>query len=392
MKDFWKEPETKKTNKRKLLITIITIILIIIVAIIGLIYSRDKEFREWFDTSILRKEVNQDKLATIEIKEENAKVYAFNQYIGVLNKNEFKIYGNTAKEEEKLDIEIANPLYDSSGRYLAIAEDKGKKMYFIIDKDIAWKKTIEGKIEQIHVSKNGYVAVAIVDTTYKTMITVYNEKGELLFNRYLPTTRVSDISISNDNKYLAIAEIDTSGIVIESKIEVISIEKATTDAENSKISTYQIENNELITNIRYHSKDRLLCMTKDKIILFSLEGNKEELYNNKDTKTTFQTIELSDNVAIIEEVSADLFTANSNINIINVENKNSINYTAEAVTKDLYTYENIIAINLGTEIEFINTNGWLVKRYKAKQDITDVVMSNNIAGIVYRDKIEIINL
>ena len=44
------------------------------------------------------------------------------------------------------------------------------------------------------------------------------------------------------------------------------------------------------------------------------------------------------------------------------------------------------------EIEFINTGGWLVKRYKATQEITNVALSSNMAGIIYRDKIEIINL
>lgn len=52
----------------------------------------------------------------------------------------------------------------------------------------------------------------------------------------------------------------------------------------------------------------------------------------------------------------------------------------------------MIALNLGTEIEFINTDGWLVKRYLAKQEITNIVISDNIAGIIYRDRIEIINL
>ena len=67
-------------------------------------------------------------------------------------------------------------------------------------------------------------------------------------------------------------------------------------------------------------------------------------------------------------------------------------YTASSVTKELYTYGNIIAINLGTEVEFISTDGWLVKRYVANQEITNIVVSDSIAGIIYRDKIEIINL
>ena len=61
---------------------------------------------------------------------------------------------------------------------MAIAENKGKKIYCITDKDIAWEKSVEGNISQVHISKNGYVALTLVDTSYKTVIAVYDEKGE----------------------------------------------------------------------------------------------------------------------------------------------------------------------------------------------------------------------
>ena len=393
MKDFWKEPETKKINKKRIAISIIIAIIIISSITIMIIYRKNENFREWFDTQILRKEVNQDRLATISIKEEdNPQIYAYNQYIGILSKNEFKIYGSTAKEEKSLQVEISNAIFASSNRYLAIAENKGKKVYCITDKEIAWEKTVEGNISQIHVSKNGYVALTLVDTSYKTVIAVYDEKGEPLFNKFLSTMRVSDIAISSDNKYLAITEIDASGINVKSQIEVFSVEKAKTDAQNSKVATYEFENNELITNIKYQDKEKLICMSKDKIVEFALDGSKEELFNNESKKTTFQTIELANNVAEIEEKTSDLFSADSVVTIISTENKNTSTYTAKAVTKEIYTSDNIIALNLGTEIEFINTGGWLVKRYKATQEITNITLSSNMAGIIYRDRIEIINL
>ena len=134
MKDFWKEPETKKINKKRIAISITIAVAIIAAITIMIIYRKNENFREWFDTQILRKEVNQDRLATISIKEEeNPQVYAYNQYIGVLSRNEFKIYGSTAKEEKSLQIEISNPIFASSNRYLAIAEKKGKKIYYISD-------------------------------------------------------------------------------------------------------------------------------------------------------------------------------------------------------------------------------------------------------------------
>lgn len=62
--------------------------------------------------------------------------------------------------------------------------------------------------------------------------------------------------------------------------------------------------------------------------------------------------------------------------------------TPKAVT----VYDDVIGINMGTEVDFINTNGWLIKKYTSTRNVKDVVVSNSIAGIVYKDKIELIGL
>ena len=116
------------------------------------------------------------------------------------------------------------------------------------------------------------------------------------------------------------------------------------------------------------------------------------LTNNENKKMIFHSIELRNYAIDIEEKSSGLFTADSIVNIINADNKTNKEYVVNAVTKEIYTYGDIIALNLGTEIEFINTDGWLVKRYIANQEITNIVVSDNVAGIIYRDRIEIINL
>ena len=394
MKDYWKEEEAnpKKVNKKKIITSIIIAIIIILIAVITIIYQTNKQVRNWIDKNIFRKEVMQDKVATIELKEDqHSNIYAFNKYIGVLNKNQFTIYGNTGSEEKNLEIQISNPIFNSEGRYLAIAEKKGKRFYIIADKDIAWETTIEGNIAQIHINKNGYVAVVITDTSYKTVVAMYNPEGKEIFKTYLSSTRTADIAISNDDKYLAIAEVDTSGTIIQSNIKVISIEKASNDPTNSIEHTYQGEQDKLITNIKYQDKDKLICMYTDSIHIIE-NGEDTILTNSENKKMIFQSIELTNYAIEIEEESTGLFTADSVVKIINTDNKGIKEYTADAVEKDIYTYGNIIALNLGTEIEFINTSGWLVKRYIANQEITNIVLSDSIAGIIYRDSIEIVNL
>ena len=396
MKDVWTEPEietgNKKINKKKIVITTaITIVVVLTIITIG-VYNTDKQTREWIDKHIFRKEVLQDNATTIDLKEEqNGNIYAFNKYIGILNKTKFSIYGNTGNEEKTLDIQISNPIFDSSNRFLVIAENKGKKLYLITDKELSWEAEVEGNIAQVHVNKNGYVAVAIVDTIHKTVIEMYNPQGKPIFKTFLSSTRAVDVSISNDNKHLAIAEVDTSGTMIQSSIRVISVEKAQTDATNSLENTYKSQENRLITNIKYQDKNRLVCMYTDAIHKIE-NGEEVTLVENQNRKVTFQSINLNNTVCSIEEKSSGLFTADSIVNLVDIANKETKQYTADSVTKEIYTYGDIIALNLGTEIEFINTGGWLVKRYIANQEITNIVVSDSIAGIIYRYKIEIINL
>lgn len=396
MKDFWKEPKEtkeKKVNKKKVIITIIVSIIILFLIIISAIYINNKNVRVWIDKNIFRKEVIQNNLPTIELNESDTQnVYAFNKYIGVLSKNQFAIYDNSGKKQDELNIEITKPIFNSNGRHLVIAEEKGQKVYLITDKGIAWEKCVEGNISQVEVNKNGYVAITIVDTINKTVVAVYDNTGNWLFNNILSTTRVVSTSLSNDNKYLALAEIDTSGTQIQSSIKVMSIEEGKNNPSNSIKKVYNSEKGDLITQIKYQEKDKLLCMYTDKIDVIKTDETTETISENKDKKVSFTSISLSNSAVMLEEKSSGLFTADSIVSIINPDNKNISTYTTEAVTKEIYTYDNIIGLNLGAEVEFINTSGWLVKKYTAEQEITNIVLSSSMAGIVYRDKIELINL
>ena len=377
----------------KVIITIIAIIITLFLIIISAIYINNKNVRLWIDKNIFRKEVIQNNLPTIELNESDTQnVYAFNKYIGVLSKNQFVIYDNSGKKQDELNIEITKPIFNSNGRHLVIAEEKGQKVYLITDKGIAWEKSVEGNISQVEVNKNGYVAITIVDTINKTVVAVYDNTGNWLFNNILSTTRVVSTSLSNDNKYLALAEIDTSGTQIQSSIKVMSIEEGKNNPSNSIKKVYNSEKGDLITQIKYQEKDKLLCMYTDKIDVIKTDETTETISENKDKKVSFTSISLSNSAVMLEEKSSGLFTADSIVSIINPDNKNISTYTTEAVTKEIYTYDNIIGLNLGAEVEFINTSGWLVKKYTAEQEITNIVLSSSMAGIVYRDKIELINL
>ena len=395
MKDYWSDDNKviKKINKKKVSIAIyISLIIIALIVLISL-YVSSQGFRNWIDKNIFRKEITQNNVATIDLNsEDNYEIYAYDKYIAVINRNSLKIYNGNGKEEKKLDIEINNAIFKSNNRFLAIAEEKGQKVYLLSGTDILWTSQIEGNISQIHINKNGYMAIVITDTSYKTVISVYDPSGKELFKTFFKTTRVVDTSISNDNKYLAIAEVDSSGTTIQSNVKIISIEKAQHEGlENSITYMHNAEANKLITNLKYQDKNNLVCMYDNSIDIINNEQN-ESIVNTNDKKITFMSIELTNNVVFVEEKSSGLFTADSIVQTINTSNKKQSMYTVKEVAKDIFTNDEVIALNFGTELHFINTNGWLIKKYIAEQEITNVIVANNVAGIIYKDRVEIINL
>ena len=121
--------------------------------------------------------------------------------------------------------------------------------------------------------------------------------------------------------------------------------------------------------------------------------NKEDkkILDISNTKNTFADVNLKNNIVCITEKATGLF-ANIDVEITNTANGKTNMYNIEGVASALETFENIIAINLGTEVDFIDTNGWLIKRYNSSTEINDILLGEKIAGIVYSDKIEILNL
>lgn len=127
----------------------------------------------------------------------------------------------------------------------------GQKLYCIQNKNIVWQKDIEGEIKGINVNKNGYVSVIISGTSYKSIVEIYDNNGKELFKRGLSTTTVIDTDISSDNKYLAIAETNFSGVLIQSTIEIVSMENAEKKPDDAIIYKYEADSDNLITNIEY---------------------------------------------------------------------------------------------------------------------------------------------
>ena len=382
----------KELNKKKIWKLVIILILAILFILLTFLYNKNYEFRKFFDKYIFRKEVDSENLPYIEIESsKDINIFAYNGYILILDQNELKFYNKHGNQEHVLDIEISNPIFEANNNYLCIAEKDGQKVCLISNKNIVWQKEIEGKISSLNINKNGYVSTIISGTSYKSVIQIFDSKGNELFKKYLATTNVIDTDISNDNKYLAIAEANFSGVVVQSNIKIVSIEDAKNNSAEAIKYTHIAQPDNLIINIQYNNKNELVCMY-DSYIDILKEGQSTVLANFENEKILFADVNLSNKFMKIVRKDNEVLNPQIEMQTINANNQKMNLYKIESTPKKVYVHDNIIAVNLGTRVLFINDNCWLIKEYNSDEEVQEVVMCKDIAGIVCKKKIRIISL
>ena len=394
MKDFWaKELQNRKKNRiLKRIILAILVLLIIAIGIFIYEYYRNLDFRQWCDESVLKKEIMQEDTKSIELDgDENTKVYSYEKYICVFRKKTLEFYNKMGTQSEKMELDINEAVFTTAGRYMAICENNGQKFYLICGKEKLFESEIEGNITQIKVSRNGYVALVISNTSYKSIVDVFDKDGNEIFKTNLVSSRVADICMSQDSKLLAIAEVDLSGILIQSKIQVVSIELAQNRPNEAILYKYEAPTDKFIMNIEYQEQNKLVCMYNDGIECLQ-ENKSTELAKFENRQLAFTTIELNNSIVFVEEVSTGEYTADTKVKIINSETSKETEYVTKNVAKSILTSNNKIAINFGTELHIIDKNGFLVKKYISDSEINNIVMTDALVGIVYKDKIQIINI
>ena len=127
-------------------------------------------------------------------------------------------YTNSSESQFEIVTNLKDVVTDSTKDYCVIAEKYVGKLMLLNDKGKMWEKALNADILGVSVNKNGYVACTYSKSGYKCLIKVFNPLGEELFTNYLASSYAIDVEISNDNKHMAIAEVNTEGISLESNI------------------------------------------------------------------------------------------------------------------------------------------------------------------------------
>lgn len=329
-----------------------------------------------------------DSFATLKF--ENISQVEAGKALLVLTNSSFELYSNHAKAEYQENMITTGILSNSCEEYMVIATKDTNTIYLLKGTEVVWKNPFSWNILNVSVNKNGYVIIIYSQSRYSS-IKILKPTGEELFTTYLGSTYAVDVEMSNDNKTLYIAEIDTEGIKVKSNIKIIEIAELETKT-NPSVETILVGTDDLIVDIEYSSQNQLFIL-KDSGIA-KIDANKEikEIATFNEKSTLFSSIKDMNDPIVIEKISTGIFTNETNLKIL--KDTETIEVKIDRIPQNIDTAYDKIALNLGDEVLFLNMNGKVVKRYELENQLTTVKLydKGSFAALVFRDRIELIKL
>lgn len=309
----------------------------------------------------------------------------------VVGNNYVHGYAPNGKENFDINVSLKNAVTAAEGDYCIIGERDASKVYMINSNAKIWDLDVQGTILDVSVNKNGYAAIIYKQVGYKSLIKIVKPSGEELFTTYLASNYAIDAEVSNDNKTLAIAELYMDGVNVESIIELIDMHEL--DSKNSK--KINLEEDTLLTDIKYDSKNRLLAQT-DKNILIVENQELQVLVEDFSDKTKIVSIENSNNPITISKAENGLFDTNYLLEIYEYKNSgnNVKEYQIDEAPSIVEVKDDKVAMLLEKELIVVNSSGKLVKKYDVLGNIKSITIFNNgnSLAVVYRDKIEFMKI
>ena len=112
---YFDKNSRKTLNKKKVIGLILLCILALSLLITYMVYAKNESFRKYLDENILRKNIEENSLQSIAIKDyDKSNIFAVSKNILILKNNTLEIYNTSGKKETEIRIEISNPIIDKN--------------------------------------------------------------------------------------------------------------------------------------------------------------------------------------------------------------------------------------------------------------------------------------
>lgn len=308
----------------------------------------------------------------------------YGEYIIQCSKDSVKGLNKNGEEQWSIPVSVANPLVKISGNSMLVADIGGKGIYVINGKAVKWSKKLDNSIINADISDNGYVSVVHEAKGYKGAVTVFNLQGGEYFTRYIGENFTLMARVSPSGKSVVIDSVDASGVTTGTVLEFTD----TFGKPLAKVTKQDM----LIPVLWYLEDDSVVTGSNNAITCFDRNGRQK--WEQQFSKVFSANVVLDKYIAAaVGENDKKGSEGKINVELVDSNGKFTPIYGLNDEVRDIQAYSNIIAVNTGNDVYFINTRGKLIRKYSSKTDIVKVCFFNKQeAAVVTKGTVTVIKI
>ncbi|MBP5426380.1 MAG: hypothetical protein J6Y29_00540 [Clostridiales bacterium] len=358
----------KRKEKRNKIINamIFTILLVSIVGLSVLSYIRTRDIDVLEKCKFLEKYVMHifEKEEKIYFEMEfdlpnKPKVRVYNKNIANCTRKSIDIYDRNGKLQSSTNVDYEMLRVSSNGNYFVVAEAGGNKVILFEGSKKKREIDVGGSIINIDVNKNGYVTVVRKGENVLSEVSVYNPEGKECFVKGKAKNYVVFAKLAKNDRDLIINCLDTTGTKLNSVFEF-------TDIMGKNVGTMVSHEDMIFADAKFVKDENVVALTNEEIVYYNA-SHSEEWRKKFDTK--IYGVDICNGKYIVVGIADDTKTK---VSVFNTKGKVKSTINVDGVVKNISSFDNAIAINLGREVLLYNAKGKYQRKISSKIEVDKI--------------------
>lgn len=292
----------------------------------------------------------------------------------VLTNTHIMGYTSAGKELYEHQHNFSSPVLETSSTR-ALIFNRGSTGYTVLNNSgTVFEKELDRAIMCADISENGNIAFATESKKYSAQVDVYSRRMKHRFSWYTVSGLISDIALSKNGKFVAVAVLKAKNGNFESEIHCFNTKSGktlfTTNIEGTPI--FQIEN---ISN-RYFS-----YTTKKGVCFVNWRNGEEKRFEETDLAPTFFKKYKNYSLAVFGE------NTSSTIKVIDKVGKEKAKLVYNGLIDDAVICNKNIYLLKGSKIFVLNFQGEIINTLSTEQ--TQNFLSATQKGIFVSDNLNL---
>lgn len=361
----------KNTVFKKILISVILVAIILVLMFV--IREIAVEFFGYKPPAL--SEASQKKSQQIEVSLNGENKYEHivtEKYIYFVGTDKIIVTDGNGSKKGELSISTANSIPKSMGKFMAVGDMGGNRIYIVSGTDIKKEIITKNKIKNFSVNSSGYCVAVTEGDMGKRYVTAYNAKGEEIFVWDSGNMLVLNAVIADNNKNVIVSSVDTKDGVMKSVLSFYNVSKA----EAVATETYE---EELFSALSVNG-NYVYCVGDARTLIYKVSGDKksEIAYSGK----SVITYEVNNQGIVMAFLESTLTGKRYNIESYTESGKKRGTYEHNYDINYLDIADDAIAVDRGGLISIISYKGREKKLIDPGVDIEDLMFVGNSSKAV----------